>query len=223
MCGAFKIFNHLFVDALTDYFDVPNIQANKTGNWANCGSEIEIILNDGSDNQLQTATWWLLLDNKGGQLKPSKYTSFNSRWRDGFSRANQKPFKQSRCIIPARGFVEGMNKKYHYLEPIKQAVAFGGLYKTWTNDAGDTITSCSVITIDPHPKFENIHKKAMPLMLPVDDANLLDTWLDPNIQDTNIFLPYMIPELRTDIEVTPLQKWRSFEPADEPFVIDADF
>lgn len=222
MCGAYNVINHPFINNLTEFFGVEIVQEK---GWANCGSEIEIIINDGKTNQLKTATWWLLLEKKDGEFKPSRFTSFNSRWRNGFSRSNQRPFKYSRCIIPARGFIEGTgtkgNKIYHYLEPVDQAVAFGGLYKRWHSDDGERL-SCSIITIDPHPKLENVHKKAMPLMLPVADAEILEAWLDPQLNETDIFLPYMKPVLRTDFEVTPLKKWRSFDANGESFIVEAD-
>jgi len=219
MCGAYNIINHPFVDNLTEFFAVPKCQPR---GWANCGSDVEIIIQQDGENQLRTALWWLLLQKKDGVLKPSQYTSFNSRYKSGgFSTSNKRPFKYSRCIIPARGFVEGMNKKYHYLEPVDQPIAFGGLYKRWHTDEGEAL-SCSIITIDPHPKFDNIHKKAMPLMLPVDEAEVLEAWLDPDVHDADQFLPYFQPNLRTDFTVTPLQKWRSFAASGESFIIPAD-
>ena len=221
MCGAFKIIDNPKVTGLTEFFGLP---VPDSKGWANCGQKIQMIHQVDGDYGLSNAIWWLLLEPKEGKYKPhSKYTSFNSRWNpeNGFSASAKKPFRESRCIIPANGFVEGMNKKYHYLEPVSEPVAFGGLYKTWETSDGP-IYSCSIITIPPHPKFKGIHEKAMPLMLPVEDADLMQMWLDPSIKDTTPFLDLMKPELRVDYNVTPLKKWRSFEPNGEPFTISRD-
>ena len=221
MCGAFQIINNPFVSGLTDFFGVPTPESR---GWVNCAQDIEMIINDGDGYKLQKAKWWLLLEYKDNQWKPhSKYTSFNSRYNPdkGFSVSGKKPFKESRCIIPARGFVEGMNKKYHYIEPTDQPIAFGGLYKKWASDEGD-IYSCSIITIPPHPKLKGIHEKAMPLMLPIEDAGMLEMWLDPDMKNTDAFNELMKPVLRTDFDVTPIKKWGSFEAISETFQIKAD-
>lgn len=221
MCGAFKIIDTPRVTGLTDFFGLP---APRNKGWANCGQSIQLIHQLGSSTELNDAVWWLLLEAKEGKYKPhSKYTSFNSRWNPekGFSVSARKPFSESRCIIPANGFVEGMNKKYHYLEPVSEPIAFGGLYKTWETDGGP-IYSCSIITIPPHPKLKGIHEKAMPLMLPIEDEELMQMWLDPDIKDTAPFIDLMKPELRVNLNVTPLKKWRSFEPNGETYIISRD-
>ena len=62
----------------------------------------------------------------------------------------------------------------------------------------------------------------MPFMLPVEDSELMTAWLDPELNETDRFLPYMQPVLRTDYEVTPLKKWRSFDASGDSFIIEAD-
>lgn len=179
------------------------------------------IIRGGDEYTCDKALWQFLLENKGGEWKPSKYTSFNSRWYDGegFKRSFQKAFKENRCIIPASGFVEGLNKVYHHLKPFDdRPLYFGGLYKEWPVPDGK-IYSTSMITISPHPKFEQVHKKAMPLILPED---AVDMWLDSSLTDTEPFIDLMQPDLRTDFAVVKLKGWADLTPAGEPFVIEAD-
>lgn len=221
MCGAFNIIDHPAINKLTDFFGLPSCTPK---GWVSCAQDVEIIINTSSGYKLQDSKWWLLLEQKDGKWKPhSKYTSFNSRWHagKGFSVSARKPFKETRCIIPARGFIEGMNKKYHYLEPPEQPIAFGGLYKTWETDNGP-LYSCSIITIPPHSKLQGIHEKAMPLMLPVEDAGLLEMWLDPKVTNTEPFMDLMSPALRTPLNATPIKKWGSIEPIGETFTIQSD-
>ena len=105
-------------------------------------SSIDIIANTNSQPSVLPAIWWLLLDRD--TLKPSKYTSFNTR-SDKLNvprSAGYQAYRQHRCIIPATGIVEGEgpkgDRKYHLIEPVNTAFALGGLYKEWLNkDTGE--------------------------------------------------------------------------------------
>jgi putative SOS response-associated peptidase YedK len=118
-----------------------------------------------------------------------------------------KPYRQSRCIIPASGFVEGQDKRYHQLTPQDSAIAFGGLYQAWQHQqSGEIVHSASIITLPGHPKFEHIHRKSLPLMLPLDNAPLLDAWLDPEFSHVSSFEPFLQPHLHHDFIATPIDK-----------------
>ncbi len=83
-----------------------------------------------------------------------------------------KPFRTSRCIIPASGFVEGLGDKktYFHIRPAESAIAFGGVYREWLNKVtGELVYSASIITLPPHQKLQAIHPKSLPLMLPWQD------------------------------------------------------
>lgn len=223
MCGAYRIAENA---SLTNLLGLFGVSAQLSPGWRNCGQQIDLIVQQDDQPMLKPAMWWLLLEQKDGKYKPSRYTTFNSRWHSGkgFGRASAGPFKYSRCIIPASGFVEsGPNKRYWYLEPENRPIAFGGLYRTWQTDA-EPLLSCSIITIPPHPAMMNIHDKAMPLMLPVDQPDVLNKWLDPQVTDTGEFEPLMQPALRADHRVYELEKWGSFspKPGTEPFRLPAD-
>lgn len=104
-------------------------------------AKVNIIRGTAEGRTLDQAIWWLLLDKQqDGSFKPSKYTSFNTR-SDKLNvprSAGYKPFRESRCIIPATYIVEGEgaknNRSYHKIEPQKCAFALGGLYRTWLNE-----------------------------------------------------------------------------------------
>lgn len=186
-----------------------------------CYHPIQIIHNDGNDNQVTKALWQFLLEQKDGQWKPSKYTSFNSRWYEGqgFKKSFTKAFRESRCIIPASAFVEGMNKVYHLLKHTDDSpIYFGGLFKNW-GDQDNPVYSASMITIPPHPKLADIHNKAMPMMIPEKD---LAMWLDPDFNNTEAFTDLMQPQLRTDFDVVKIKGWSQVEPIEEGFRLKAD-
>ena len=72
-------------------------------------------------------------------LTNSRYATFNTRYDKLNSPrlVGYTPYRQSRCIIPASGFVEGLEgtKSYYLLEAANEAIAFGGLYRIWVHEA----------------------------------------------------------------------------------------
>ena len=87
------------------------------------------------ERRVSQAIWWLFLDRK--TLKPDyRYASFNSR-SDKLHKLqgiSYTPYRESRCIIPASAFVEGLGDKktYHMIELEGAAIAFGGLYREYS-------------------------------------------------------------------------------------------
>ena len=222
MCGAYNVINSPFTDKLANQLGID--EPIETRGIRVPASSIQII-NESSEGtrQLVDAKWWLLLKNIDGELKADyKWKTFNSksaRLRE--SRLTKKPYRESRCIIPATGFIEGQDKKYHYLQPEGQAIAFGGLFKEWyVND--EVHYSASIITLGGNPKLEDIHQKSLPLMLPLDQPDTLNAWLDRSFTEIDAFNDLLEPTLRTTVEVTKLHGARDLRPAEPPFIIDAD-
>lgn len=130
MCGFFE-FDHnqpiaqkLIVDLGIDDLFRPN-------NGAGPASVVDIVLANGDGRFIASAFWWLLLDRQ--TLKPSRYTSFNTR-SDKLNvprSAGYHSYRHQRCIVPATGIVEGDGpkgqRKYHLIEPESTAFALGGL------------------------------------------------------------------------------------------------
>ena len=148
-----------------------------------------------AERQLDKAIWWLLLDKQpDGGLKLSKYTSFNTR-SDKLNvprSAGYKAYRQSRCIIPATYIIEGEgaknNRHYHRIEPRHCGFALAGLYRTWLDEStGEEVKSCSVITVPPTPEWQGVHSKSTPLFLPARNAELIAQWLDPAVQNIEVF------------------------------------
>lgn len=179
--------------------------------------------------ELINADWWLLQEKTETGFKPSKYTSFNTRY-DKLNvprSAGYKPFRETRCIIPAKGFgeTEFVNKKpLHYFDmtaETNEAIAFGGLYKQWIHpNTGEFKLSCSVITLPPHPKIKDIHSKAMPLMLP-QKGGWMDAWLDP-ATDPQSLMPLMNPSLPQNLIAQQIDKPSIHQAVGDSFVIERD-
>ncbi len=225
MCGAFDTINNPFTDSITEALGVSQVE---TRGIRAPASMIQIVTEDENDRYLEDAKWWLLL---GADGKPNyRYATFNSRYDKLYSSSLTKgAFKTSRCLIPASGFIEGQNnnpsdhknKQYHYITAERGAVALGGIYKQY--QVGDEVlTTASVITCPGNPKFEQIHRKSIPLMLDIDDESLVDKWLDPTVTDSESFRHLLTNKINFNLVATPTVGARNLEPTGELMLIEAD-
>lgn len=197
--------------------------------FQSAAKEVSIVRNIGQQRRVENATWWLLLDQTDTGFKPSKFTSFNTRY-DKLNTPNSAGFqayKNSRCILAVKGFgeTEFINKKpvhYYDMQAEKGGLLLGGLYKEWRhNITGETKLSCSVITLPPHSKLKHIHSKAMPLILP-QDQNLINAWLDPEFNDTSQFQPLLSPHIPTNLIAQQIDKPARFNAFGSPQLIKKD-
>lgn len=186
------------------------------------GSTINII-HQSDTRKIDTATWWLFLEQDS--LQPNyRYASFNTR-SDKLNTPRSlgyKPFRESRCIIPASAFVEGLGDKktYHMIELVDSAIAFGGLFKEYINQStGEIFYSASIITLPPVEKWSNIHPKSLPLMLDFTNNKLIDKWLNPDFTDVDQFNELLKPEIHQTQRVTLIDKPSKWNPIGESFLI----
>ena len=187
---------------------------------------VSIIRNVGASRQVENALWWLLLEQTEQGFKPSKYTSFNTRFDklNTQGSAGYQAYRQSRCIIAVKGFgeTEFVNKKpVHYYDMTAQegGLMLGGLCREWVhNITGERQLSCSVITLPPHEKLKHIHSKAMPLILPKEEA-LVDAWLSPQVTDTEQFQSLLTPHIPQALIAQQIDKPSSFNAMGEQELI----
>ena len=209
MCGRFQILKNKKSRNLLHKLDVDEAEILFSKDKAP-SNKISIIRREKDRNIVTQATWWLLIDPATG--KPNyKYASFNSR-SDKLNSPRAiayQPFRESRCIIPATAFVEGKGdrKTYHKIELQHEAIAFGGLYRETINKTtGELVRSASIVTLPPLSEWEAIHPKSMPLMLPLDDAALINQWLAPSFHQVEEFNEILEPALRVNQILTPIEK-----------------
>ena len=108
-----------------------------------------------------------------------------------------------RCIIPASGIIEGQDKKYRYIQGKNKALAMGGIYKTY--QIGDeVIKTASIVTCAGNPQLENFHKKSIPLILDVNDTNLIDAWLSPDFTESQAFSYLLTNSITQDLIANPI-------------------
>lgn len=217
MCGAFHLVKETKSLDLMAYLGTPEFSGK---GMCVPASEIEIVLENAQGRECRKARWWLLLGKDG---KPNyQYATFNSRSdKLGSSFLTKKPFKTSRCIIPASAVIEGQDKKYHTVSRDGQALALGGLYKSYEVD-GELLTTASVITCPGNSKWANFHAKSTPLMLDTSDDDLIDMWLDPGFHQTEAFNDALSGRLFFDLDITPIAAARDLTATGASFVCGAD-
>ncbi len=223
MCGRFNLIDSPEVQWLCTTLGIELFDEHASPDIAP-GGQIAIVHERGGERVVSTATWWLFLDNES--LKPNyKYASFNSR-SDKLSNKRAiayKPFRQSRCLIPASAFVEGLGDKktYHKIELENSAIAFGGLYKEYLNkDSGELVYSASIITLPPlRPQWDEIHPKSMPLMIDFEDEDLVRRWLDPKNSEVEQFESLLEPSIIKPMKVTKIDKPSRWNPIEDSFMI----
>ncbi len=217
MCGAYNVINNPFTESITTELGVPAVE---TRGIRTPASMIQIVTEDRQGRYLEEAKWWLLLGPDG---KPNyQYATFNSRYDKLFSsRLTKGLFQTSRCLMPASSFIEGQDKQYHEITSERGALALAGIYKTY-QIAGETLTTASIITCPGNAKLEAIHRKSIPLMIDVDDTDLVDMWLDPGMTNSEAFRPLLNEKIPFNLVATPIQGARNLAPRDEPIEVTAD-
>jgi putative SOS response-associated peptidase YedK len=230
MCGRFNLIDSPQVQLLCALLGVPMPTDNFRADIAP-GGPIGIVLErrnaeGGKTRQVSEAIWWLLLDSTS--LTPNyKYASFNSRSDklDTPRSAAYTPFRESRCIIPASAFVEGLGDKktYHKIELEDAAIAFGGVYKQYVNrETGESVLGASIITLPPLiPQWQHIHPKSLPLMLDMNNKELIDKWLDPGFDRVEEFAHALEPRVTVPMKVTPIDRPSRWNPIADSFLIVA--
>jgi putative SOS response-associated peptidase YedK len=225
MCGRFNVFDSPEVQILLKVLGMAGAQLRYSADVAP-GSTISIIRESDQHRQVCDAIWWLMLDRQ--TLKPNyDYASFNSRWDKLNTKGSlaYQPYRQGRCIIPASAFIEGLGdrRSYHQIKLQNEAIAFGGLYKHYLDpNTGESIYTASIITLGPLPQWQQIHPKSMPLILPVQDSALINSWLNPAQQDVTPFENLLIPGIRSTQVITPIGKPSQWNPIGASFILESD-
>lgn len=101
----------------------------------------------------------------------------------------KQAFKERRCLIPADGFFEwdrgmgGKEKIPKYFQLIDHELfAFAGIWETWLSPNGNSINTCSIITVPASELVGEIHER-MPAILTQEAESL---WLDKDMSGAEL-------------------------------------
>jgi putative SOS response-associated peptidase YedK len=201
MCGRFNIIS----DPLTRLLlDITGMSYDLKDRYNIAPTEqIPVVLQqaDGVRN-IREMRWWLL---PGWVDEPStKYSMFNARSENLLtSKAFSKPFKTSRCVIPASGYYEwqttAAGKVPFYIKPeVGNGFAFAGIWDRWQRGE-QVIESCAIITTQAHSAISHIHNR-MPVQL---TRTQIDEWLDPGSPAVSMQRMF-VPRLAESLEIIPV-------------------
>ena len=106
----------------------------------------------------------------------------------------RKAFVEGRVLIPASGFYEwkkiGDTKQPYYIHlKGRDLFAFAGISSQWTNQKGNVINTCSILTCSPNKLMEKIHDR-MPVIL---SKKFEQKWISPEITEKDELLAMLAP------------------------------
>jgi putative SOS response-associated peptidase YedK len=191
MCGRFILLTDLSV--IRERFDVGEtaLASLPVGDLLP-GQSIPAVICDGQ-NRLVFLRWglipsWAKDPAIGGKMINARAETLSEK--PSFREA----FKGRRCLIPADGFYEWTGEKGHrtavrFRLRSGEPFGFAGLYETWTSEAGESLSTCTIVTTESNALVASVHDR-MPVILSGEKMAL---WLDPSVRDPAALLPFLTP------------------------------
>jgi len=221
MCGRYNVIDSPEIRSLMGRLGLPGIAPTPQHNLPPGGIG-EFVIEAAGDRYLQSGIWSLLIEpnSNGYGFRPNpKFHTFNARSdRLTSSPLWKKLYPSQRCIVPASAFHEWQGKQVYNIHPEGEATALAGLWQSW-HFGEEQVSSFTVITLPPHPRFSHIHPKSIPLMLRPEE---FDLWLDPDFHHTDAFADLMKSHISAPLVCEPVASTASLAPIGAVEVIPAD-
>jgi putative SOS response-associated peptidase YedK len=185
MCGRFTLTAE--IDLLMDWFEIdelaPGFGLQPRFNIAPSQEIVAIVSNEGKRRagflKWGLVPFWAKDPSIGHKMINARAETVPEK--PSFKHA----FKKRRCIIPADGFYEwkkeGKQKQPKYIK-MKNDKPFGfaGLWEKWTDEEGNPVHTCTILTTEPNELMAEIHNR-MPVILSKENyANWLDEHQNPD-------------------------------------------
>jgi putative SOS response-associated peptidase YedK len=176
MCGRYSL---ICIDDLGNRFRVfdPMMGARSRFNVAP-GDEMPVIVR-GEKNGIVRMRWGLVPHWTKDIREARK--PINARAESLLEKPMFRPLlKTGRCLVPASGFYEwkkewGRKVPFYFHLPASPLFAFAGLYDSWQNPGGTTLTTYTIITCESNTLLKEVHSR-MPVILCREDE---ERWLSP--------------------------------------------
>jgi putative SOS response-associated peptidase YedK len=129
-------------------------------------------------------------------------------------------FKKRRCLILADGFYEwkkvGKEKRPYRFQMINgKPFAFAGLWDRWSHE-DETLITCTIITTQPNEITKEVHDR-MPVILP---PNAYETWLHPDMQDTDYLKTLLQPYPADEMDAYEVSTLVNSPKNDDPSILE---
>lgn len=175
MCGRYLALSS--PEALAERFDVDEIRLEATGARYNVAPStlVPAILEDADSRRLGPMRWGFIPPWAGQRKRTPQ--PINARVESvATSRMFGPAFARRRCLLPADGFYEWMDRgqgrpkqPYHIADPDGQPLAFAGVWSLWRDPELDqdaeAVASVAIVTTAASGAMEKLHHR-MPLILP---------------------------------------------------------
>lgn len=183
MCGRYLALSS--PDALAERFEVDEVRLEASEPRYNVApsTQVPAIIDHDATRRLGALRWGFI-PHWAKQLKGSPQP-INARVETvATSRMFAQSFARRRCLLPADGFYEWLDRgdgrkkqPFHIADPDGQPLAFAGIWSMWRDpdaeEDAEPIASAAIITTAARGEMERIHHR-MPVILP---ASLWSEWL----------------------------------------------
>jgi putative SOS response-associated peptidase YedK len=191
MCGRFILLTDLA--AIVERFDVDRTAlASLPAGDLLPGQAVPAVIREG-ENHLVTFRWGLV---PSWAKDPSiGRKMINARAETLAERPSfREAFQRRRCLIPADGFYEWTGEKGHrtavrFRLRSGEPFGFAGLYETWRPEAGEPLSTCTIVTTASNALVVPVHDR-LPVILSGEKIAL---WLDRSVRDPSRLLPLLVP------------------------------
>lgn len=166
MCYSIGYFKKK-LDRYKDYYGVcdARIDDANTVHWVTAFQRPKIpVITDDQPDTIQMFEWGLIPFFSKDYDKSRKYSTYNARGEDMFSKPSYRvPSKSNHCVIVVDNFFE--NHHYnHEVYPFlikhkgERPMTLGGLWDSWTDkESGEIINTVTIITTKPNELLRKIH------------------------------------------------------------------
>jgi putative SOS response-associated peptidase YedK len=217
MCGRFS-FSPL-AKIIENRFDVKVDTSRYNPRYNSAPTQDLAVISNLSPGQVSFYRWglipfWAKDMSIGNKLINAKAETVNEK------PSFKNPLKRKRCLVLADGFYEWKtleNKEkipYRIVFRDSRLFAMAGLWDTWKNADGSTISSFTIITTTPNKLMENIHTR-MPVILERKDEK---TWLTND--DTEFLQSLLKPYPEVEMTAFPVSKLVNSPANDLPDVMN---
>lgn len=166
-----------------------------------------LVVANGGRREVRQARWGLI----PGWVKDPRIGSrmINARAETLAQKfAFRDAYRNRRCLVIADGFYEWRKEPEGGKTPIYiqlqggRPFAFAGLWARWHPEAGEPVTSCTIVTTTPNDLMASIHDR-MPVILP---PSAYDLWLDPDTDEPEVLNGLLVPFPQEDMVVRPVTR-----------------
>ncbi len=189
MCGRYTVIRSKQMAEVVHNVTIKVDLSVEVARWNIAPSQDVLIITQRNAPTLEKARWglvpsWAKDPSVGNKMINARAETLQEK------PAFRSAFKSRRCAVLADGFYEwrknddGSKTPMYIRLKSHDLFAFAGLWENWTSTAGETLTSCTIITTTPNVLMTPIHNR-MPAIMTLDQ---ISSWIDEISHDPQAML-----------------------------------